>query len=556
MRLRTAIALAFIALSVLQVVVVVPFALSNLNDLLSKQQDARIDRVMDAVAASLERTRADVDHAVHELSQSPAIEEVAKGVKEATFRPDRKSAEELMAPRRLNVLSVLDERGRTLLSGHNPGRLGDPDQALHSVTAAPGAPSILLVEVQDDAGPRRVPALVSARPFDYGERRIWAVGGVKLDAQVAEYLAKLSGARAEVRVLGESEAVAAAGEAEPPSVERVLPLAPVAELRLSFSRSELLAAGAEVLRAFFLFFTIGLTLAVLSGLLISRRITRPVEALTQAASKVSAGSWDAKVEVRASGEVGALVEAFNRMTADLRRTTQKLVASERVAAWQEVARRLAHELKNPLTPIKMSLETLMAASAEGSPKFSGLFKESAGAMLEEVERLRRIVDEFSRFARLPKPQLSRADLSELAAQVLSLYAAPRDGVALSSKLEPNVLVEADRDQLTQVLLNLVKNAEEAMPSGGRVEVRVRRAGAEAVLEVEDQGQGVRPEDRSRIFEPYFTTKQGGTGLGLAIAARICQEHGGRLEVGGEVGRGAIFSVVLPARAGGARTESS
>ena len=210
-----------------------------------------------------------------------------------------------------------------------------------------------------------------------------------------------------------------------------------------------------------------------------------------------------------------------------------------------VARRLAHEIKNPLTPIQMSLETLLAAQGANDPRFAALFRESAGVVLEEVDRLRRIVDEFSRFARLPKPQLAPVELGELAQGVLALYASPRAGLRLHAHLEPGVHTRADRDQLTQVLVNLVKNAEEAMPEGGDIHVHVRGSARDALLEVEDTGPGVAPEDRQRIFEPYFTTKAGGSGLGLAIAARILQEHGGRLEVGGEPGAGARFSLVLP-----------
>jgi nitrogen fixation/metabolism regulation signal transduction histidine kinase len=234
------------------------------------------------------------------------------------------------------------------------------------------------------------------------------------------------------------------------------------------------------------------------------------------------------------------------MLDELEATTARLLASERVAAWQEVARRLAHEIKNPLTPIRMSLETLLAAHAERNPRFDALFRESAGVVLEEVERLRRIVDEFSRFARLPKPQREPLDLSELARGVLSLYAAPRPGVTLVAELAGALPVLADRDQLTQVLLNLVKNAEEALPKqGGTVWVRTRSAGGEALLEVADTGPGIPPSERERVLEPYVTSKEGGTGLGLAIASRICQEHGGRLEVGEEPGAGARLTVVLP-----------
>ncbi len=541
MRLRTSIALAFAALSFLQVAIVVPLALRNLNGLLSKQQGERVDLALDAVTAELGRTGADVEYAVSELSQSSALEEVARD-----FQPERDRAAQLMAPRRLNVLSLFDEKGRTLSSGHWPAKLNEPDERLFALTKAPSSnATAVLVDVGTESGPRTIPALATARAVDYGDRRLHVVGGLFLDEAVAAHLKKLAGAaRVEIFASGEQKPVAAFGDLNGPAVSRSLPFA-AGEIRLHFSTADLVAAEAEILRAFFLLFAIGLTLALLAGLFVSRRITRPIEALTAAAERIAVGAWDGRVEEKASGEVGALVQAFNRMTADLSRTTEQLVQTERVAAWREVARRLAHEIKNPLTPIKMSLETLLAAKKTGSARFPALFEESAGAMLEEVERLARIIDEFSRFARLPKPTLARLDLAELASQVLSLYGATRTNVELASALEPGVVVEADRDQLTQVLVNLVKNAEEAMPGGGRIGVRVRKDGANAYLEVEDTGPGIRPEDRSRIFEPYFTTKQGGTGLGLAIASRICQEHSGRLEVGGEPGRGAIFSVVLP-----------
>jgi nitrogen fixation/metabolism regulation signal transduction histidine kinase len=234
------------------------------------------------------------------------------------------------------------------------------------------------------------------------------------------------------------------------------------------------------------------------------------------------------------------------MTTDLKATTEKLVASERVAAWQEVARRLAHEIKNPLTPIQMSLETLVALREKDSGKFDQLFKESAVAVLEEVARLKRIVDEFSRFARLPKPQLAPLSLTELCTQVVGLYGSDGTRLRYVADIAPGVNVQADRDQLTQVVINLIKNAEEAMAEkGGQVTLRLRTDNHSALIEVEDQGPGIPESERSRIFEPYFTTKQGGTGLGLAIASRIASEHGGALSVDGVPTGGARFRLQLP-----------
>jgi signal transduction histidine kinase len=195
----------------------------------------------------------------------------------------------------------------------------------------------------------------------------------------------------------------------------------------------------------------------------------------------------------------------------------------------------------------MSVETLRDALARDRPDFREIFEEGAQAIGEEVRRLKRIVDEFSRFARLPAPELSPVPAEELVASVLALYPAPPPGVELIREIEPGLpAVRADRDQILQVLLNLIRNAVEAMPAGGALRVTARREGDAVAVSVTDSGPGIAPEDLPRVFEPYFTTKEGGTGLGLAIARRIAEEHGGRLDLESTPGRGATFTLRLPA----------
>ena len=280
------------------------------------------------------------------------------------------------------------------------------------------------------------------------------------------------------------------------------------------------------------------------GRILARRETGPIEALRAAAVRVAGGDLDARVGIGGAGELGELVRAFDSMTAELARGRSRLAAAERVAAWREVARALAHELKNPLTPIAMSVETLR--DARDRADFPEILEESTRAIGEEVRRLKRIVDEFGRFARLPDPELARIPAGELAGGLLALYPAAPPGVELVRAVAPDLPdVRADRDQILQVLHNLVKNALEAMPAGGRLTVGVRRDGPEVAFEIADTGPGIPPELRERIFQPYVTTKAGGTGLGLAIAERIVQEHGGRIDVAPAPGGGALFSVRLP-----------
>jgi nitrogen fixation/metabolism regulation signal transduction histidine kinase len=259
--------------------------------------------------------------------------------------------------------------------------------------------------------------------------------------------------------------------------------------------------------------------------------------------------------VAAAGEVGELVRDFDGMTEELALGRTRLAAAERVAAWREVARALAHELKNPLTPIAMSVELLR--DARSRPDFPEILDESTRAIGEEVRRLRRIVDEFSRFARLPAPAPRPERPEELVQALLALFPAATPGVTISREVAPGLpAVRADRDQVLQVLHNLVKNALEAMPGGGALRLSARRDGAAVAFAVADSGPGVPPGDRARIFQPYVTTKAGGTGLGLAIAERIAQEHGGRLELASPPGGGATFTLWLPVAPAGAAEASA
>jgi nitrogen fixation/metabolism regulation signal transduction histidine kinase len=547
-RLRWVLTLAFVVLGVMQVALVVPLALRSLSALLSRQLDARIDQLMVAVDAESARLEDDVRHRMDELAASQALEDVARDA--AKVPPPAHvttAASQLMTPRGLDVLAVLDDEGRTLSSGHLPARLFEPDDPLFAVTRLPSRTLVAaMVDVSSASGLTQTPAVVVARAVDYGERRVWAVGGVRLGEVHVKTLARLTGAQAEIST-ADGTVVAVAGDAPPGSVVRARRIGEVATLTLRFSRADFYATRSQLLGAFLAFALFGVLLSIVLGFVVSARISRPVDALTAAAREIAAGTPGVTVDHRlAFGELKALVDTFNRMTTELKSATDNLVASERVAAWQEVARRLAHEIKNPLTPIRMSLETLLAASQRGQldDRFRGLFSESARAVLEEVDRLKRIVDEFSQFARLPKPVLAPVDLSALLQPMMALYT-PGNGFTYETSLAPGVRVMVDKDQLTQVLVNLVKNAEEAMPTGGRVTVRVASRGDEAVVEVEDQGAGVPTELKSRLFEPYVTSKPNGTGLGLAIALRIAQEHGGRIEIDDAPVKGALFRFCLP-----------
>ncbi len=293
---------------------------------------------------------------------------------------------------------------------------------------------------------------------------------------------------------------------------------------------------------------LALGLALLFGGYLNRWLQSSVDELTEAATRIGAGDFATTLREGQTGAFQATATAFNRMTRDLRNAQDQLRQTERIAAWQDIAKRLAHELKNPLSPIRLSIETLRKAHARSHDDFDALFDESTKTILQEVERLRHIIDEFSGFARLPAPTLRETDLREIVPQAVSLYASSE--VAVSAELPGHpVRAMVDMEQITQVLYNLLQNASDAAraahPNGeGTVGVSLEQGLDEVRIRVEDNGIGIPKDHIDLVFEPYFTDKEGGTGLGLAITSRIVTEHGGRIEVESRAGR-TVFTVVLP-----------
>jgi len=221
-----------------------------------------------------------------------------------------------------------------------------------------------------------------------------------------------------------------------------------------------------------------------------------------------------------------------------------LAQAEKRAAWQEVARRMAHEVKNPLTPIKLTAQRLLRRSNEGRLD-AKLVAEATETILTEVSSLSRLVESFSRFAKLPVPRFQPLDACELLRQVVALYAPVHPRIRFDLEL-PEVAVEAcwDGDMVKRALINLVDNAVSAIPDQGRIRLGLTAEGPRIRMEIQDSGSGVPQEDRERLFEPYFSTKKKGTGLGLAIVRRIAQDHGGEASYQ-PLEPGSLFSLELP-----------
>ncbi len=328
----------------------------------------------------------------------------------------------------------------------------------------------------------------------------------------------------------------------------------MAVLVVAISRSGMVQAQQQIRAIAYGVAAGGILLAIAFSLWIAARVSRPIEQLAHAAEEVAGGNWDVRVPPRGHDEVSVLARSFNHMTEQLQSQRDRLVQSERVAAWRELARRLAHELKNPLFPLQLTVENLVRARELPPAEFDEVFRESTSTLATEIANLKTIIGRFSEFSKMPKPELERIDAKVLVERVRTLYetAAGRDAkirMAVDVADTPMPL-DADPELLHRALSNLVLNAMDAMPDGGVLTISARLVDANVELRVADTGQGMTPEECERLFTPYYTTKQHGTGLGLAIVQSVVADHAGTTAVESPAGGGATFIITLPRAAVG------
>jgi len=282
--------------------------------------------------------------------------------------------------------------------------------------------------------------------------------------------------------------------------------------------------------------------------LVSRRITRPIALLQQGVSEIGAGNLTYQIAVQSKGEVGELADGFNQMALALKLSLEEHKAAERIAVWRDVARQLAHEVKNPLFPIRLSVENLQAA--KNRPEiFENIFEECTETIIEEVDRIRELIDEFHQYARLPAPDRHLTDLNDIVDAVLKLYMKLSQAQNITVEKQTSELpsLSLDREQMERAVGNLVKNAIEAMPDGGTLTLRTyvtSNNGNLISLEVQDNGHGMSEETRKHLFTPDYTTKAYGTGLGMAIVRRIITVHGGEIAVASEENIGTTIRITF------------
>lgn len=324
----------------------------------------------------------------------------------------------------------------------------------------------------------------------------------------------------------------------------------LAVLVVSFSRAAMVEAQQHIRNIAYGVAAAGIFLSIVFSLWIAARVSRPIEELAQAAQAVAAGDWETRVHVGGRDEVSVLAESFNHMTEQLTSQRERLIQTERVAAWRELARRLAHELKNPLFPLQLTVENLVRARALSAEEFDEVFRESTATLGMEIANLKKIIGRFSDFSKMPKPELERIDAKDVIERLRALYDGPAQQKEGKIHLETHVAQEimpllADPELIHRALSNLVLNAMDAMPEGGTLTVSARPSGDKIELSVADTGEGLTPEECERLFTPYYTTKQHGTGLGLAIVQSVITDHAGTITVESRHGGGARFIITLP-----------
>jgi len=495
----------------------------------------------------------------------------------------------------LDFVEFISSDGTLISSAQYPARVGYKNDWVSNVKDWRGSPAFLKKEELPDGVEL---SLTAVRHLPVGDKNLYIIGGRRMDQNFLASLALPSGTRALLyrnlepsftpTSLTDASGPIAQADLLQPFIEQVQkqPTAPtlvktiewtsdpassetfhampltgrngevLGVLLLGSSRKELVTLRRQILNTAALVAFAAILIGLLVSWWVSRRITRPVEELANAARDVASGRWETHIDVHGTDEIGQLATAFNDMTRTLASQKEKLVQTERVAAWRELARRLAHELRNPLFPLQITVENLQRARQLGPQQFQEVFNEATATLKAELANLNTIVSRFSDFSKMPAPQFTKVNVNETLRNAVRLFEPQFNAVGKPSITTEYFLneslpeIDADPDLLHRAFQNLVLNALDAMPAGGTITLKSSDAGESVRIEVADTGKGLTPEECSRLFTPYYTTKQLGTGLGLAIVQSVVSDHHGSISVSSEEGRGATFRIDLPKRQSG------
>ena len=532
----------------------------------------------------------DVVHSVEAIAASEATTRMALALNRSSSQSAGylNEATPVAESHQLDFLEFVDARGTIVSSAQSPAKFGYPETSLANLPQLVAKPAFLK---QEELPQGTALGLFAVRSTTVGDKPLYVVGGKRLDRNslvalelptgMRAMLYQVSGAFFVPQALIDASGNVKQPEALAPLILQVqkqgreftqlmhwssdpaddetihaIPLngaddKTLGVLLIGSSRRAYVEVKRHIQSAAMLVGGAGILLAILLSSWAAARVTRPVEQLATAAREVAAGNLNTQVDVTSQDEVGELAEAFNRMTRELLEQKERLVQTERVAAWRELARRLAHELKNPLFPLQLTVENLIRAYEQSPQLFEEIFREGSATLLAEINNLKQIIARFSEFSKMPQPQLQQVRVNDLVNGVMRLFQAQLQsrnggGIECRADLQEDLApVAADPDLLHRAVSNLVLNAMDAMPQGGILTLRTRQNLDRQYIEVSDTGVGLTREECERLFTPYYTSKQHGTGLGLAIVQSVVSDHGGTISVQSEPGKGTTFLIELP-----------
>ncbi len=288
-------------------------------------------------------------------------------------------------------------------------------------------------------------------------------------------------------------------------------------------------------------------LAIILSVFLSNKLTRPLRTIQSRLKATRIGAYGEKIEYVNDDEIGELVKAYNEMQEELQKSAEKLALSERESAWREMARQIAHEIKNPLTPMKLSIQFLQRRFAEGSPDREEQLQKVGTTLIEQINALSAIATAFSSFAKMPPANNQQQNLIEILQHVLALFQNDVTSINLDLNGKQLAPVFVDKERFIRVFVNLINNAIQAIPDAekGVINITLQEKDDAYVVEVADNGTGITEEVKANLFYPNFTTKSSGMGLGLAITKKIVENANGKIWVESELGKGAVFFVELP-----------
>jgi len=298
------------------------------------------------------------------------------------------------------------------------------------------------------------------------------------------------------------------------------------------------------------FFLPTLLMTIIIAISFTRRITRPIIDLTEATQRVAEGNFSIQILSRRNDELGILIRSFNSMVQDLEKSRAALVRSEKISIWQNMAQQLAHEIKNPLTPIKLSAERVLRRWRNDPEKIGEIIESSMMAIIQETEGLSTLLNEFKTLSRPMEPSNSLTSVNEPINEIINTYVSSFPGVKFDiENIQNNIMIKIDKHRLVQILTNLIINAIDAMSGQGLIEIRTDLVKKQDIcycrISIKDSGKGINIQESPHIFTPYFTSKNSGTGLGLPIVERIVNDHGGTIWFDSAEGIGSTFYIDLP-----------